>query len=230
MSVSLYLFESGNISGKISEENKVRVMILPIIAMLVITMIVAGYRDEREPIEVDENPGELTIEYRTIEDQVGEPDVKAIGSTVVNNDSHLELETNVTNISPGGEFQRIFVRLNAEGAFEKELQIDAFKFTASETEENEPPFNGIDFESSKSRIEGGEIWPTERQRTGVLTSSPEHYAYEGYDLDSNDFTANSILMWSIPTENVGEEFSLEIQAVVHGLSEDVTATVQVDIR
>ncbi len=205
-------------------------MVVPIVAMLVVTMIVAGYRDEGERVEMEEDPGELTIEYRTIEDRVGEPNVKAIGSTVVNNDSHLELETNVTKISPGGEFQRIFMRLNAEGNFEKELQIDAFKFTASETEENEPPFSNIQFEIVRTPIEGGEIWPDHKQRSGVRATSLEHYAYQGYDLDSNDFTANSILMWSIPTENVGEEFSLEIQAVVHGLSEDVTATVQVDIE
>ena len=206
-------------------------MVIPIVAMLAVTMVVAGWQyEEKQEIDVEENPGELTIEHRTIEDQVGEPEEEATGTASVNNDSHLELETNITKISPSGEFQRIFVRLNAGGNFEKELQIDAFKFTASETEENEPPFNGIDFESSKSRIEGGEIWPTEKQRTGVLASSPEHYAYEGYDLDSNDFTVNSILMWSIPKENVGEEFSLEIQAVVHGLSEDVTATVQVHIE
>ncbi|MFW6142562.1 MAG: hypothetical protein ACOC53_08410, partial [Candidatus Saliniplasma sp.] len=199
------------------------------IAMLVITMVIAGYRDEGE-MKIEEDPGELTLQHRTGEDQVGEPEAKAIGSTVVNNDSHLELETNVTKISPGGEFEHIIIHLTAEGTFEEDLEIDTFKFTASETEESEPPFNGIDFESSKSRIEGGEIWPTERQRTGVLTSSPEHYAYEGYDLESNDFTVDSILMWSIPEENVGEEFSLEIQSVVHGLSEDVTATVHVHLE
>ncbi|MFW6305617.1 MAG: hypothetical protein ACOC1V_07555, partial [Candidatus Saliniplasma sp.] len=64
MGILLCVVDGDKIRGKISETTKVRVMVLAIIAMLAVTMIVAGYRDEGEKIEVDEGYGEISVEYQ----------------------------------------------------------------------------------------------------------------------------------------------------------------------
>ncbi|MFP4051661.1 MAG: hypothetical protein ACLFVB_07990 [Thermoplasmata archaeon] len=217
-----------------SEKTKVRLMVIPIVAMLAVTMVVVGWQqgEEQVEIEIEEELGELTIEHLAMDDQpaVLGDEVNTTGSAIVNNESHLELKADPIKIEPGGEAERIYIHLTAEGTFEEELDVDTFKFTGSEMVNNEPPFNGIQFETISSQIVGGEIWPSDEQRGGVRAASPEHYAYQGYDLESNEFVVENVLYWSFPEENVGEESSLEIQAVVHGLSEDVTATVQVNIE
>lgn len=217
-----------------SEKTKVRLMVVPIVAMLAVTMVVVGWQqgEEQVEIEIEEELGELTIEHLAMDDQpvVLGDEVNATGTSTVNNESHLELKANPKKISSGGEAERIYIHLTAKGTFEEDLKVDTFKFTSSEMVNNEPPFNGIDFETSSSQIEGGEPWPSDKQRSGVKAASPEHYAYQGYDLESNEFVVENVLYWSFPEENVGEESSLEIQAIVHGLSEDVTATIQVNVE
>lgn len=56
---------------------------------------------------------------------------------------------------------------------------------------------------------------------------PRNFVHEGYDLDSNEFTVETLLYWEIDSEDRGEEFTLQLEAIVDGLSEDVPATVDI---
>ena len=217
------------------EEGKVRMMVIPIVAMLAVTMVVAGYQyEEEQEIDVDEGREELTIEHH--EEGEGSPETNfdenfsITAETIVDNQSSLEFELNPTSIMVDSQRQQINLKVLAHGDFEEHEDVEVFKFTASEKEESEGPFNYIQFEIERHEIDGGERWPQNEQRTGATFISPEHFAYDGSYLNSPEFTVQTRMYWVMPHENMGEEFTLELEAVVGGLSEDVTATVLLHIE
>jgi len=219
---------------RISEEGKVRLMVIPIVAMLAVTMVVAGWQyEEQVEIDTEENPGELTIEHHMEGYQNKSKNfenVSASATTTVNNESTLNLNIEPISIRVDSFWQSIKIDLSAEGSFEEDLDVEAFKFRAGETEENEEPFNDLHFKSARSQIDEGELWPSEKRRSGVITVSPDHYAYEAFDVHSNEFDVEAQLDWDMPPENMGEEFTLKLEAVVAGLSEEVSSTVYLHIE
>ncbi|MFP4000473.1 MAG: hypothetical protein ACLFU5_01040 [Thermoplasmata archaeon] len=60
--------------------------------------------------------------------------------------------------------------------------------------------------------------------------NPNYTAFESFNVDSNEFTAETNLVWEIPPENMDEEFILKLEAVVEVLSEDVSASIEVHIE
>ncbi|MFP4051662.1 MAG: hypothetical protein ACLFVB_07995 [Thermoplasmata archaeon] len=185
--------------------------------------------ESKQKITVDEGYDEIVIpeEEQPDEDLVTTcPQNKSVVTTNVNNESSLEFEVEPISLKRSDVIDAR-IKLSAEGTFEEELDVSTFKFRISEKEESERPFNGVDFRTSYSRIEGGERWPSHEQQPGSAMLGPGHFAHEGYDLDSNEFSVETMLYWEIDSENIGEEFTLQLEAIVGGLSEDVPATVDI---
>jgi len=209
-------------------------MVIPIVVMLAVTMVVAGCLEEGEQeIEVDEDLGELTIEHAD-EEGPGYNFAKGVNVTAlttVDNKSELEFVVNPTALTVTSTYQRIHIELLAEGEFDEYLDIKSFKFSAAEKESNSSLYNYIDFSGGSSRIEGGNIWPGSQQRLGVKTLNSNDSAYIGYDLESDKFTAETEVSWTMPHDNIGEEFTLQLEAVVDGgMSEEISATVEIHIE
>ncbi|MFP4186075.1 MAG: hypothetical protein ACLFSM_07690, partial [Thermoplasmata archaeon] len=133
-----------------SEEGKVRLMVIPIVVMLAVTMLVAGWQQgEEQEINVDEGLGKLTIEHA---DEKGlgynfAEGVNITALTTVDNTSELKFEVIPTGITVSEDYERIYFDLMVEGSFEEHFDPETFMFTASEKKENESPFNGVDFNS-----------------------------------------------------------------------------------
>jgi len=215
-----------------SEENRIRLKVLTIVAMLAVTMVVAGCLEEEDPIEVDVDEGydEIVIpeEEQPDEDLVTTlPQNKSTVTTIVNNGSSLEFEVEPRSVKRG-DYMTVRLKLSAEGTFEEELDVSTFKFRASEKEESESPFNIARFHPEYSQIDNGERWSHDEQQQGSAMVGPGNFVHEGFDLDSNEFSVETMLYWEIDSENIGEEFTLQLEAIVGGLSEDVPATI--DIR
>ncbi|MFW6142518.1 MAG: hypothetical protein ACOC53_08175, partial [Candidatus Saliniplasma sp.] len=197
------------------------------------TMVVAGWQQEEEEqveIEVDEGYDEIVIpeEEQPDEDLVTTyPQNKSTVTTNVNNESSIEFEVEPRSVKRCDRVMTIRLKLSAEGYFEEELDISTFKFRASEKEESEKPFNGVEFQTRYTQIDKGERWPPDEQQTGSAMVGPGHFAHDGYDLDSNEFSVETMLYWEIDSENIGEEVTLQLEAIVGGLSEDVPATVDI---
>ena len=233
MSVPLYLVESDNISGKISEKNKVRMMVLPIIAMLVVTMIVAGYRDEGERIEVDEGFGEITVEYQ--------PDPgtssgyvynrNSIVTTSIDDDSSLELNVTVENVINQfrtvemGYGTQVDILISVEGNFEDDLSPETLEFRARGLEGHNVSSNNHNIIPGRGETEGCSRWSSGHSLFGWGTET----ANIGYDIEQNEFVVNTVLDWHIHGESYGEPYTLEVQAVVGGFEEEIKATVHVHI-
>ena len=218
------------------EEGKVKLIVLAIVAMLAVTLAVAGWQHEEEdPIEVDMDEGydEIVIPEEEQPEEGGPetyPQNQSIVTTNVNNESSLEFEVEPMEIMRGEGRMFVTIKLSAEGTFEEELDVSTFKFRASEKEESESPFNIARFHPEYSQIDNGERWPYHEQQKGGAMVGPGNFVYEGYDLDSNEFSVETMLYWEIDSENIGEEFTLQLEAIVGGLSEDVPATIDVHLE
>ncbi|MFW5904555.1 MAG: hypothetical protein ACOCTK_03705, partial [Candidatus Saliniplasma sp.] len=126
MSILFSLDECDTISGKISETTKVRVMVIPIVAMLALTMVVAGWQQEEEEqveIEVDEGYDEIVIPEEEQPEEGGPetyPQNKSTVTTHVNNESSLEFEVEPKSVMRSDRVMTIRLKLSAEGYFEEE--------------------------------------------------------------------------------------------------------------
>ncbi len=222
---------------KISEKNKPRLTFIMILLVFVsITAYSLGAESKTE-ITVDEGYDEIVIPE---EEQPDENDVenvtgtnlqnKSTVTTNVNNESSLEFEVEPRSITKSLDLMQVRIKLSAEGYFVDELDVSTFKFRASEKEESESPFNSVEFQTRYSQIDDGERWPPHEQQIGKAMVGPEYFAHEGYDLDSNKFSVETMLYWEIDPENIGEEFTLQLEAILGGLSEDVTATIDINME
>jgi len=219
-----------------TEEGKVRLMVIPIVAMLAVTMVVAGYQyEEQVEIDVEEYPGELTIEHLNEPDDetgiVGAlPEKNETGITNINEKSELKIEVDPESIMRTSREQTVRLDFQMSGNFDEKFDLDTLRIEVSETPEDEPSSNGIDFLLTDVEIEGGERWPEEDFPGGLRYTSPDRPAYVGFDLTSNEFMTNGSIQWTFPSENIGEDFTMQLQAVVDGnISENVLSTIQIHI-
>ncbi len=201
---------------QMSEEGKARLMVIPVVAMLAVTMMVAGWQqggDDEVEIDVAPGHGELIIPEEKIPEK-GEvenyPQNKSIVTTYVNNESSLELEVEPMYVTSPADEHNVRFKFRATGEFDEDLDIENLKFVAT-------PSDGIfTFEGGFANISGGTLikqeWP------------PESFVYV---LDSNEFTAEVTYSWTIHREKEGDSFSLEVEAIVGGLSEEVSASIDV---
>ncbi|MFO7791725.1 MAG: hypothetical protein R6W73_01925 [Candidatus Saliniplasma sp.] len=211
-------------------------MVLPIIAMLAVTMIVAGYWNEGEQIEIDVDEGyqELEVEYR--ENLVEETDLTdkyyenetATSVTTVNNESTLELnvEMFMSSITGEGNYQTK-IWLSAEGKFSSDLDPDEIRLTAQGLGGKNTRKNRLDFLTSSNEGKNASFvgWDeTEKISPGARG---EHESFITFDVEEERFNIETMVQIGIDESNIGNEYSYQFQSVLGGLSEEVTSTVEV---
>ncbi|MFP4000480.1 MAG: hypothetical protein ACLFU5_01075 [Thermoplasmata archaeon] len=213
-----------------TEETKVRLMVIPIVVMLAVTMLVAGWQQEKKPvqIEVEEGYEEITTEYLEGEEGPIEKYNKATALTHINNEKSLEFKVTLTFISNHSHpdltinYQQLKLDLQVEGDFEERLGLEKMKIKVSEIGETEEIPNLIHFLEGDTNIEGGDV----RTFTNI-----EGERYIAFDIGSNEFEAETEIQWEIRGQNVGEDFTLELQAVADGnISETVNSTVEIHVQ
>ena len=195
-------------------------MVIPIVAMLAVTMVVAGWQYEEESeqpeIEVQRGENETEISYA----RKGEPSVdynrSVMANTTVDGETALEFEVLNMAVMSGGGYHWTYIDVTAEGSLPEELDLEEFRFEASEDGNIS---RSIFFERGSSMIDNGSV-------RDDLDMGPK----EIFDLDENDFKAESSLVWSIPEGNWGEPCTLELTPVIDGLSEEVSASIEVHIE
>jgi len=215
----------------LSEEGKVRLMVVPIVAMLAVTMVVAGWQHEEQvEIEVEEGYNEMEVEYLDYGSNIpADPDGVVANATavteIVDYNGELELYAEVDTQAAAGEMHYVYVYLTADGVFDEKLSPEDFKFTARRLPRNNSEISYHGFMGTYAEIEGGTMLPWSEQDSGARF---EETASVEFDVEENNFSAQSRLSWDIPFGNE-ENYTLEIQAVTEGLSQEVTATIQLDI-
>jgi len=215
----------------LSEEGKVRLMVVPIVAMLAVTMVVAGWQHEG-PIEWEKGYDEMEIEYVEPGEAVPSPEEdremeKVTAITEINDGrSTIEFSVETISISRGGHPTRSTVTLGllAEGDFEENLSPESIRFTAELVNETTESFISFSFLKGYIEAEGATLWPTE----DIRSVGGSETAYIGFDIHEDEFTIWDEISWQIYDEDLGT-YTLELRAEIEGLSEEITSTVQVTI-
>ncbi|MEF8836131.1 MAG: DUF1616 domain-containing protein [Candidatus Thermoplasmatota archaeon] len=212
----------------------VRTKLIVITIVVLLAISVAGVyclEDRPVDIEVEERETELAIAYLEESEDSEFLSITEAAETNVEDYGNLTFQVELKSFFRNSFGQSLEVELNVDADFEEKLDLETFKFTAVEAEENEDVLNHIDFMTSRSEIDNGEQWPSSENLEGITSSDPDNPAFVGYDLYSNDFEVRNEINWTIPDENIGEEFTLELQAVVDGqISEEVVSTVLIHIE
>ncbi|MFW5953107.1 MAG: hypothetical protein ACOCSJ_02995 [Candidatus Natronoplasma sp.] len=217
-----------------SEEGKVRLMVIPIVAMLAVTMIVAGWQyEEQVEIDVDEGYDEMQINY--VEPGKAIPPTEdgremenaTAATEIEDGEAILEFDVETEEISCGGHPTRTDVRLGllVEGDFNESLSPDSIRFSVELVNETTESLITFDFYKGYIEADGATLWPIEDIRSGGKGSEP---AYLGFDINEDEFTIRNEISWDIYDEDLGT-YTLELSAEIEGLSEEITSTVQVTI-
>ncbi len=220
----------------IPNNKKSRILVISITIIILVTAFTAGcyLREETVDIDVEEETAEITIEHLSIPDDSDdvEGDILQINSTAVtqvNDFGSIKSNINVIDIVHLNHEQHIRANLSVIGDFE-ELELETLRFTVAETYENKNTPNSVNFLRPNTSIDNGGVWSSNENIESKRLSDPDEPAYVGFDLQSKGFEGESEIKWAIPDENVGEDFTLKLQAVVDGqISEKIVSTVQIHI-
>ncbi|MFP4002002.1 MAG: hypothetical protein ACLFU5_08895 [Thermoplasmata archaeon] len=213
-----------------TEEGKVRLMVIPIVAMLAVTMIVAGWQQE-EPIEVEEGYGEMSIEYFNKTDNNMGREFSSKNATAVTNvngeNNTLELEVTPLTIWAASGRQSIRFKIEVKNDFEQNFNPKKLLLTAKGPDEESNYENTLHFSRSYSNVSGLVPWPGERCEIGKRGNET---AFIGYDIKENHFSVKTRTIWDIPKGNWNNTYTLTFQSLIKGMSEDVKATIDVNIK
>jgi len=229
MSVPLYLVECDNIPGRISEENKVRMMVVSIVAMLVVTMVVAGWQHEEEQveIEVDEGHGEATVIVPPPPEPTSynESD-RAVATSYIDEDlGYLQLDAGPENWNVGSTYKSM-LSIDIEGDLSPDLDPEEIVLEAQVIDAPAIETNHNNWHTSHWEPEGLELWPRDRLNLG---SVGEEESFIGAYIEENNFSTSVELANDHPTNYslVDEPINIEFRAIILGLEEDVRATARV---
>ena len=192
-------------------------------------MVVAGWQHEEEQVDIDVVPGhgEIIIPEEEIpgEDKGNVtgtyPQNKSIATTYVNNESYLEFEVKPESVMSDNWRHRINFKLRARGEFEEDLEIDDFQFLAVESDGGFI-LNSYNYHGPTANLSGVSPWEYSKQQE-------QPYSF-GFDVDSNEFTAEIGTDWAIVRENWRDAFTLEMKAIVGGLAEEVSVSIDVHVE
>ncbi len=210
-------------------------MLVPI-ALLVIGGGLSGRILERqEPITVEEGYEEINLEYvergecKSFYNITTDTSTKNATAVTYVDGKNNTLEFQVISLAITGTSreQEIYLELRAKGDFKEKYNLENFLFKMQELNGKTPSRNGQNFLKSYLRGENLKEWPAEQSNEG---SRGSNQAFLGFDVKENDFSSEVRVTWDIPKSNWNNTYTLRLQSVVKGMSEDVTATVDVNIK
>jgi len=204
-------------------------MVIPIVAMLAVTMIVAGYRDEGEPIEieVDEGYGEVTVMVPPPPEKrsYNESD-RAVATSYIDEDlGYLQLDVSPEHWNVVGTYYST-VSIDIEGNLSSELDPEELVLEAQLIDAPAIEANHNDWLTSQWEPEGLDLWPRSKLNSG---SVGEDESFIGAYIEKNNFSTSVELANQHPTNYslVDEPITIEFRAIILGLEEDVRATARV---
>ncbi|MFP4001554.1 MAG: hypothetical protein ACLFU5_06595 [Thermoplasmata archaeon] len=230
MSFLLCVVDGDKIPGKISETTKVRVMVLAIIAMLAVTMIVAGWQQgEEQDIEVEEGYSEIVAKVPQNPESLDIDNSTKSLSQINDRNNSLELSVRLDNWKGGSNDYTVEIFVSVESNLQTAFEPKALKIKARTLNAPNVSRNHLDFQRSHGETKNLTRWAPSKIISGVAGKG---YCFDGFDIKNRNFQAEHILIdnqYELSEEwaQLESPITLEITAVMKGLSEDVTATVDV---
>ncbi|MGM0511051.1 MAG: hypothetical protein ACQESD_08050 [Thermoplasmatota archaeon] len=212
------------------------VSVVIIVLILAIASVYSYFTFFQKDIDVDEGFDEVSVNYAGPGDVIdfynttsGESTKNATATTYIDDESnYLILSVDViTTDGPGGSYYSTEVGIHIESKLDDDLKPKELKLMVRNKEGEDIDENIYNFQSVFLETEHADGWPYEYNDLG---SRGDDWAYFGFDLKDEDFTIDIRGGWDIPHENYPNPYTLEIKAVMKGLSEDVEAVVDVNIE
>ena len=219
----------------LSEEGKVRLMVIPIVAMLAVTMVVAGYNRQSRIEEIDTNHDEMSIEYvekasgghSFKNETTGDYEKNATAITYVDGEeNYLKLDVIARDIASLGESQQVRLILDVEGKFSEEYSPGEFLFTIRALESENVSRSHQGFDMGFLGEDNLELWPYEDLLMG---SRGTEKSLLGFDVEDNEFFGEVQVTWTIEPFDFADDYTLRLNSVVRGMSEEVKSTVEVNL-
>jgi len=150
---------------------------------------------------------------------------EAIAITEINDgNARLEFKIETAMISQG-PYSTVVLDLFVEGEFNERLSPDSIKLTANIIEGENTESSVFDFPIGYIETDGATMWPREEIKSGGRGNET---AYLGFDAHGEEITILGDMNWYIHDEDL-RTYTLELEADIGGLSEDIKSTVQVTI-
>ena len=221
---------------KNNKNNKKIIFVLIVVALLVIGSIYAYFVYFQKEIDVEEGFDEVSVNYAGPGDVIdfynttsGESTKNATAISYINDESNyliLSVDVICTD-GPGGDYYSTEVGIHIESKLDDDFNPRELKMMAKNMEGDNIDENYYHFFSELLDSNNAESWPYENNNLG---GGGDDWAYVGFDLKDEDFTIDSRGGWDIMHDNYPNPYTLEIKAVMQGLSEDVEAVVNVNIE
>ncbi len=216
------------------EENKIRLMVVPIAAMLVVTMFTAADHQqvgERE-IEVEEGYDELTVVVPPAPEDGENQESKhfeneSTATTLINEDyGSLELGVSPRYWHGPPDAYMCFIEIDVKGDLSLELDPKDMVIQTESIEAPELDRLHVGHRASQWDAEGLELWPGTKRRDGVV--GEQETIIGSYLEDEDNFSVDTEILIEHPTADLTQEpITIEFRATLRGLSEKVTATSRV---
>ncbi len=207
----------------------IAVFVVPVVLIAAVGgyFVMNEWEEKLPEVYVQEGFAEMTVEYQPTSGPQNSISYmrSSTATTHINNNSSLELNLTFAVVLTTDRRQEILIGLDVEGDFEEDLLPKTLELRARGHEginvsSNLYMYRSIPGEVTGCSIQGG--YGEGGWGTDTVTV--------GFDIDSHRFGVRSTEMyWIIPTSNIGNPYTLEIQAVVGGFAEEVVATVHVHI-
>lgn len=211
-------------SLKVGEKNKPRLTLIVILLVFVSITVYSLNVESKTEISVDEGIEEISVEYLP-EQNIPErnyDNYSVTSTTHINNESTLKLKLKPLAIVVTDEVQIVMYSVTVTGDIKDNLQPGKLKimlfgnktsgaklFTIYSFDNNFLDTKNTSFIDSKV---GGDL------------------DYDLFKIESNSFKAHTQITWDIPIEKCGNPYTLHNRAVLEGLSQDVTVTVDLNIE
>lgn len=221
-----------------TEEGKVKLMVILIVSMLAVTMVVAVYYQEEgeSEIEVDEGYGEMEIEYlsgagqsETFYDEDTDTSSKNATATtsLKNSNSTFRFRVIAQSIRSDEYEQLIYLNLFLNGSIEEKNELKKNLFRVKGLNGNNGSNYYYNFDLSFFEGENVELWSPDGFVSG---SSGESESFIGFDVKENEFSASVRMIWGIFREHWNESYTIRFESIAKGLSQDIVSTIDVQIQ
>ncbi|MFP4052033.1 MAG: hypothetical protein ACLFVB_09885 [Thermoplasmata archaeon] len=209
----------------LSEKNKPRLTLLLILLVFIsITAYSLNNAESKQKITVDEGYDEISVEY------LPEPNIpernyenySVTATTYINDESTLKLKLKLESITVTDRVQTVRYTVTVIGDIKDNSQPAKLKIMPFRNKTSGArPVTIYNFNNNFLDM---------RNASFVDSKIGGDLNYDLFKIGNNDFKAHTLLLWDIPIEKCGNPYTLHNRAVLEGLSQDVTVTVDLNIE
>ncbi len=202
----------------------VTILVIILIFSSVIIYFLNNENENKMKISVDEGYEEISVEYlpetNVVESNYDNYSVTA--TTYINNESTLKLKLKLESIVVTDRVQTVRYSVTVTGEIEDNLEPEKLKI--------------MPFRNKTSGAKPVTIYNFNNNFLDTMNASfvdskiGGDLNYDLFKIKNSDFKAHTLLLWDIPIEKCGNPYTLHNKAVLEGLSQDVTVTVDLNIQ